>query len=569
MRRSRLKTAAETVFKLFGPHTRRTFIGRNRAHVEIRKLAESELVAFTRALQKEFELPRVHWVEVNPALYRVVVAFEDDAFTLGEIVAHVEHAERSTGIHDAAFQDSAWEHPADVEAAERLITMLAADAFGALAGFGLKFSPLPASRVSGTLASLAQIVQTSPRLRRVLDERFGPLRADLQLSVGAAVALGLAQRPGSALVELLHRGVQLAELQARRAVWEQREPELFSEPSPKPMSAAPLEARPRPLPRGPIEEYADRAVLVSLGGFAISLLTTRSVQRAVAALFGGVPKPARLGRDVFAAELGRTLSKRGILVIDAEAVRRLDRIDCLVLSSDLVARSRFVVQKLSPAKGEDEAQLRAALDELFDPDEPLARREGGGAFVVPLGICGAPLPAELEADAGELGQHGGLAIAIGRGREVVALCEVELIPRTGIEEIVAAAHEAQMRVVVGSGDDSVLEGLAADDIISESEGLLRGIRRLQREGRAVCVVTGTPDPALAAADCAIGIYRDGTPPPWGAHILCTDDLSEVRFLINACVSARQVAKQSVNIALGAATLGALVSAGGGSFWRLS
>ena len=550
------------MLKAFGPHSRRSTIGRNRAHIEIKKLVESELSAFTRAVKKELELPRVQWVEVNPALFRVVIAFEDDAFTLEELVAHVENAERTCGIHEAAFQDSVWEHPADVEAAERLIIELAADAFGAVAGFGLKFSPLPASRLSGTLASLLQIVQTSPRLRRVLDERFGPLRADLQLSVGAAVALGMAQRPGSALVELLHRASQLSEVQARRAVWEQREPELFAKPSPTPPSSAGLEARPRPLPRGPIEEYADRAVLVSLGGFAISLLTTRSVQRAVAALFGGVPKPARLGRDVFAAELGRTLSKRGILVVDPEAVRRLDRIDCLVLSSDLVARSRFVVRKLSVARGEDDEQLRAVLAELFDADEPLARREGGGAFVVPLGLCGAPLPQELEAEAGELGQHGGLAMAIGRGREIVALAEVELIPRTGIEEIVAAAHEAGMRVVVGSGDDSVLEGLAADDIISESEGLLRGLRRLQREGRAVCVVAGAPDPALAAADCAIGIYREGSPPPWGAHILCTDDLSEVRFLIGACVTARQVAKQSVNIALGAATLGALVSAGG-------
>src|SRR5687767_1239735 len=99
--RSRLKTAAETVLKLFGPHKRRSFIGKNRAHIEIKKLAESELVAFTQAVKKELELPRVHWVEVNPALFRVVVAFEDAAFSLEELVAHVENAERASGIHDA------------------------------------------------------------------------------------------------------------------------------------------------------------------------------------------------------------------------------------------------------------------------------------------------------------------------------------------------------------------------------------------------------------------------------------------------------------------------------------
>jgi cation-transporting ATPase I len=45
-------------------------------------------------------------------------------------------------------------------------------------------------------------------------------------------------------------------------------------------------------------------------------------------------------------------------------------------------------------------------------------------------------------------------------------------------------------------------------------------------------------------------------------VLCRDDLSDVRFLIEATVVARHIAKQSVNIALAAASMGALVSAGG-------
>jgi cation-transporting ATPase I len=71
------------------------------------------------------------------------------------------------------------------------------------------------------------------------------------------------------------------------------------------------------LPRGPIEEYADRAWFVSLGGFALSFVTTRSVQRAIAALFGGLPKPARLGREVFSSELSRVLCGRGLVIMDA------------------------------------------------------------------------------------------------------------------------------------------------------------------------------------------------------------------------------------------------------------
>lgn len=559
--KAKLKSAVTTVVKLFGPRRRRTYLGEGRAHIEIRELAPSELSVFTKAVKRELDLPGVAWVDVNATLSRVIVAINPSGPDLPTLIAAVERAELAAGVHNARFREGGWEHPADVEAAERLILALAADAVGALAGFGLKFSPFPASRLAGTAASILQIIQSSPRLRRALDERFGPHRADLQLSIGAALALGVAQRPGSALVELGEKAIQLAEAQARRAAFERREPELFAAPSAT-NTSEPLPPRPRPLPRGPIEEYSDRAVLVSLGGFAISLLTTRSVQRAVAALFGGVPKPARLGREVFAAELGRTLARRGILVLDPEVLRRLDRIDCLVLSSDLVSRGRFIVQEFQVAPGEDSAALRRLLEELFEAEDPLVRRERDGVYVMPLALSGALIPSELEPLASQLGQKGGLAVVIGRGDKALALAEVELIPRTGIEEIVSAAHEAQMRVVVAADDESVLEGLAADDVIPQSEGLLRGIRRLQREGRAVCVVASDAVHGLGAADCAIGLTKPGGNPPWGAHLLCNDDLSDVRFLINACVSARQVAKQSVNIALGAATLGALVSAGG-------
>ena len=130
---------------------------------------------------------------------------------------------------------------------------------------------------------------------------------------------GAAQRPGSAFVELCHKFSRLGEAQSRRRIWEQREPELFAVPTELPELPS-TEPRPRALPRGPIEEYADRAWIVSLGGFAVSFLTTRSVQRAVAALFAGLPQPARLGRETFCAELCRALAARQALVVDSEAL---------------------------------------------------------------------------------------------------------------------------------------------------------------------------------------------------------------------------------------------------------
>lgn len=557
-----LRRAVRTLKKLYGTRQRRSYLGRTRAHLELRDLSESEHELLEGSLQKAYrELPKVRWIEVYRELSRLVVTFEDDAYTLEELLRVLEGVERSQGVASAPFSDVHWEHPGDDETGERLAAGMAADALGAAMGFGLRFSPIPASRVAGTLASLVAIVQTSPRLRRPIDDRVGPNRADLGMSMGAAVAYGLAQRPGSAFVELVHKASQLSAVRARRRVWEAREPSLFAERRPTP-SYRPVEPRPRPLPRGPIEEYGDRAWVVSLGGFSVSLLATRSVQRAVAALFGGLPKPAKHGRDAFTAHLESQLAARGILVVDRAALRRLDRIDCLVLEGGLVARDRFEVRSVLCEAEMDDRDARHLVAELFDAARPIARQEKHGYVLEPLGSSSSPPSAELASRASDLGAHGGLVLALSRAGRVLALAEVEWIAQTGIEELIAAAHDAQMRVVIASNDETVLQGFAADDTISDAEGMERGVRRLQREGRGVCVVATASNPGLAAADLAIGLHRDGEAPPWGAHLLCRYDLSDARFLIFASITARQVAKQSVNIALGAATLGALVSAGG-------
>ncbi len=551
-----------TLRRLFSKRARRSWVSSTRAHIELRDLNEAELAAFgdrvSFALSK---LVRLRGVEVNLPLRRLVVSFDEDAYSLSELLALVEQAERAAGVSEAGFRDEPWEHPADAESVERLVVGLCADALGAATALGLKFSPVPASRIAGTLGSLFSIAQGTARLRRPLDDRFGPQRSDLLLDVAAALSHAAAQRPGSALVDLLHKLARLGEAQSRRRVFEQREPELFALPTPL-LEQKQAEPRPRALPRGPIEEYADRAWIVSLGGFAVSFLTTRSVQRAIAALFAGLPQPARLGRETFTAELSRALAARQALVVDAQALRRLDRIDCLVLEGGLVARDRYELRELAVVSSADEAELRSALSALLDVERPIEKRTVGELTFGALGVLGCDVPDELASHVSNLGRRGGLVVGLMRGGQLVALAEVELIPQTGIDELISAAHEAEMRVVVASNDEATLAGLPADDTIAGGDDLSRGIRRLQREGRAVCLVATSRSTGIDSADLTIGLMREGEAPPWGAHVICRDDLSDVRFLIHAAVAARQVAKQGVNIALGAATLGALVSAGG-------
>ena len=163
----RLKRAFSTLSKLYSKRTRRSAFGRTRAHIEIRALAEPEELAFARAVREGFaELPRVEWVDVSSPLRRVIVQYEEDAYTREELLRVVENAELATHVELAPFGDEAWEHPADEETSERLVVGMAADAIGTAVGLALRFSPVPASRLSGTVASVLAIVQTSPRLRR-------------------------------------------------------------------------------------------------------------------------------------------------------------------------------------------------------------------------------------------------------------------------------------------------------------------------------------------------------------------------------------------------------------------
>lgn len=559
----RIRRAFQALSKLASTRARHTRFGRTLAQIEIRELGAQELSAFAQAVRTGFsELERVRAVQVLPELRRVIVKYDDEAYTAAELMRVVEAAERSISVHLAPFSDDGWEHPADQETIERLLAGLAADTIGIAVGLGLRFSPIPASKLLGTLASVLTIAQTSPRARSIVDERLGTTRAELALGTFASLAHGFSQRPGSAWVDFVHKFSQLGPVRARQRVWEEREPELLENLEASEASFSPVEPRPRPLPRGPIEEYAERAWIVSLGGFALSFVATRSMQRAVAALFGGLPKPARHGREAFLSHLESQLAARSVLVIDRRALGRMDRIDCVVLEGRLVARDRYEVRRVLCAADVDQTEALQQVRELFQTARPLERQQANGHTLEPLGASARTLGTDLEPYRSELGERGELVLALSRGERVLALAEVEWIAQTGIEELVAAAREAQMRVVIASNDETILNGLSADDTISDSEGMARGIRRLQREGRGVCVVAGGDNPGLQAADCAIGLLREGERAPWGAHVICGEDLSDVRFLIFAAVAARKIAKQSVNLALGAATVGALVSAGG-------
>lgn len=557
-----LRGKLEPFARLLRKRTRRSFLTDGRAHVEFTGVGSDELPAFERALVAVIPRDgRVLAVQVNVHTRRVVIAFEPGACVLGEMVRWVEEAERSAGIVDPTFE-GVLEHPSDTEPALRKLVGVGADLAAFLAGLGLSVTPIPAIPFAGNAAAFVALLQTVDRLREEIEKRIGPERTELLLDLGLAVFSAAAQRPLTSFVDGIHKLALLREAQAQEGAWWDLEPTLAEGISDGTVGGEPREPRPVELPRGPIEEYADRAWIVSLAGFAVSFATTRSFQRAISAIYGSLPRPARLGRDVFTAEITRILSSRGALVMNGAAMRRLDRIDCLVLEGDLVSAKTFALGRAHFHEGVDGDLARSALEELFDPDRPLERQATGGYGLCPWKLSQAEIPEALEGIARSLAQEGALVLALEQEGRAIGAVEVAITPRIGVDELVAAAHDAGMRVVLASGDDSILHAVSADDVISTSEGIRAGIRRLQREGRGVCLVATGASAGLPLADLGIGLCRQGAPVPWGAHVLVPDDLREVRLVISSSVRAREVSKQSVNVALGSAGFAALVSAGG-------
>ncbi len=558
----RLREGVGKVAALFAQRTRRVWIGANRAHLEYRDLDGDEFIAFRQSVVEHLSSLRgVKWVEVNPYTRRVVVAFEPGKVAPSDLEKAVHSAEHQACCAAAAFSTLPTPHPADSETLTRLVVEVGADVIGLLVGSALRALPISPSRGGAALASTLTVVKSSDRWRKRIDDTLGPERTDVVLSLLIAYGNGFAQRPVASAADAVHKAILLREARARYGVWQRREPELCAAPTNHAAIVRDYSRRAFPLPRGPVEEYADRAWIVSLTGFLFSFLTTRSWRRAGAALYGGIPKPARLGRDVFCAELGRTLANRNVLVIDSEALRRLDRTNCLVLAEDVVSQSHYTLHEFECLSTYDRNETQGRLTDIFDADHALEPQKDGEWTIQPLGL--QPVASDsLSTQAEQLSETGNLVVELRHLDARVAIAAVEIEPRTGLEELVAAAQRADMRVFVASDDSEVLERLSADDRIATGDQLADTVIRLQREGYVVCTLASSQPDALRASDCGIGLHLENRASPWGAHIICGPDLSDVEFIIGSTVVARQIARQSVNIALAAATMGTLVSAGG-------
>ncbi len=315
---------------------RQTWSGDGRSHIEHREVPlellgefEHEVITALRAH------PGVTWVALQVRPPRVVVEHDALWATTEELAGVVDEVERRLGLSEVFPRDRP-SHPADVEPLVRLLTEIGTDLAslaGAIAGRAAGLTPWT---LATDLSRLAALVDSTPQLRAQVERPLGSHASDLVMGVGNAVLQGFSQRMTGQLVDIAHRTLLVSEHRSRRSVWRDREEELFAVP---PSCAVPTGASPpradAPVP-DPLDRYATRSLEASIAAFASSLVTSGDLGAAMAPLVDAAPKAARLGREVFGAELARILARRGVLVMDRQALRRLHQVDTLVVDGRLL-----------------------------------------------------------------------------------------------------------------------------------------------------------------------------------------------------------------------------------------
>jgi cation-transporting ATPase I len=349
----------------------------------------------------------------------------------------------------------------------------------------------------------------------------------------------------------------LTELQARRRVWELREPEFYAKHGHR--SILPTSDRVRcRAPKGPWRRGRSGSRSPRWPG-SPPPWQRRGIRGAADAFLAGTPKAARLGREAFAAQLGRTLATRGVVPLDGSALRRLDRIDTVVLDSDVLVTGRAAVGPVVAFDEERVEELRAVAEGLLDPDDTTAERSEGHWSLRPFdaiaatgdgGAPGVTLPRGAKVRADEQRRAGARPLGLVEDIVLVAVVGAVAELEPGAEVVVEAVRRSGHRFVIAGDKGNVCSRFDPDLCVPRGKPLGAAIRALQAEDAAVLAIGRRGKMGLSAADVAAGITRATGRPPWGADLVFGHELAESAILIDATTVAAEVSGRSGRFALG-------------------
>jgi len=530
---------------------RRVRVVNDRAFVEIHGIHRPGTEDAARELAKRLtELYGVRAVEINAPLGWAMVSFDHDKVKADDLVRTVGEVEDTHGLRALGRAEST-RFPGVGGQVARDAVALGIDLVGLPYAFAGRLLPLP--KMSTTLSALVAVADYSPRVRGYVEGAVGRPATDALFALSGAVVNAMAQVPLLLINDACHRCSMVTEGLARRRSWEQWEHALADREGAYDAPSLARAPRPVPLPASTTDKVADVVTSLGTAGAGVTLVADR--QRAHGVLVASAPRAARMGKEAFAAQLGRGIARRRVLAVDPDALRRLDRVDTVVLDAAILRTGEQIIDEVVPigaSVGLDELYVHA--HELVDPAVPDDRQERDGWLVVPA----ADSPLNADARVREWTARGARALVLLHGVEVVGLISVvtELDPLA--EAVVSAARAAGAVVVAGA--ERVLEKrLDVDRWLSGDMELAASVRELQAEGRVVAVVSAHSPAGLAAADVGIGITRADSPPPWGSSLLCGPSLSEACLLLRSVPFARKASRRSAQMAIAGAVAGSLLA----------
>jgi cation-transporting ATPase I len=307
------------------------------------------------------------------------------------------------------------------------------------------------------------------------------------------------------------------------------------------------------LPAGPVEKAGDGAG-AAVAGTAALLLGIGQVSLVNAALAAGAPKAARTGREAFAAGLSRSLSDRGALVLDKTALRRLDRVDVVVLDAEVLLTGRQAIEEVLPVGPDpDHGEVVERAHDLVDLRRPHRRRTAGDWSVEPVAAEGLDPTERALADTLAVTSH--LVLVLRHHQRVRALVGVTPALDPYAEAVVQAARSAG-RVLL-AGPEELATRVGADGALDDQANLADAVRGLQAAGDVVALVSRHTT-ALLAADVAVCALTGVCHPVWTADII-TASPAQTCLLLHAVGPAAAVSRRSAQLVVAGSTAGGLLA----------
>ncbi len=543
-------------------------------------------------------IPGVAKAHVEGSLGRLVVELSDDAdsdavvdevrSTVASIAADLTSSKSESAPRTAPFAD-----PANPLAILVPLTAAAMDMVAITAAVTGWVTRLPAA--PQTTRAAAALLNHQPRMVSILESRLGRVGTDITLAAATAAANGLTQAVGTPLLDMTQRTLQITEAAAHRRVWRDREPQLASTDRPQApvvpvISSAGAKSQ---VPRhswaaaaageashvvvggaidaamdkekgsiaGPVESYVDSAANGSLIAAASALVAGGGTEDAAAAIEAGVPRAAHMGRQAFAAVLGRGLAVAGQLVLDPGALRRLDRVKVVVIDgAALRGDHRAVLKSLGDAPGWDDDRVYEVADALLhgeeapepDPDE-LPATGAHLRWVPSQGTSATPAQglenADLVVDGAIVGR-----VEVGWEVDPYAIPLLQTAHRTGARVV--------LRHVAGTEDLTASVGATHPP----GTPLLGVVRDLRADRGPVLLITAVHRDfastdtlaALAIADVGVALDDPRAATPWTADIITGTDLADAVRILSAIPVARSASESAVHLAQGGTTLAGLL-----------